>query len=278
MSPALKKPKDALVLRLISASIMIPAGILVVWLGGGVLMAAGAICSLFMWHEFWTVTTGKRPDVWMVLIGLLMVFSLLAAHAFNASASVSLLVMSVLIAVLVFVGHKPFKVWLIGGAILITGAVHGLLLLRGDSSAGLFLTFVVMAGVWITDIAAYFAGRGFGGPKLAPKNSPNKTWSGATGAMICTALVGALFAGLIGGPVLPWMFLAGLVSVVAQFGDLCESQWKRRFGVKDSGQLIPGHGGILDRLDSLSGVLIFWGAVLMLMPDFPERLLDLGTL
>ncbi|MEA3004507.1 MAG: phosphatidate cytidylyltransferase [Sphingomonadales bacterium] len=117
------------------------------------------------------------------------------------------------------------------------------------------LVFWLMLVTWATDIFAYFAGRGLGGPKLAPRISPNKTWSGLIGGMAGAAVVGALAAWLLDiGP--PFLFLGAPMGLIAQLGDLYESWVKRRAGVKDSGGLIPGHGGVLDRLDGLLPVVV----------------------
>jgi phosphatidate cytidylyltransferase len=117
------------------------------------------------------------------------------------------------------------------------------------------LVFWVMVVTWATDIFAYFAGRAIGGPKLAPKVSPNKTWAGLAGGVIGAGLAGwgvsALFD--LG---LPFQWIGAPMAVVAQAGDLYESWVKRRAGVKDSGTLLPGHGGVLDRLDGLMPVAL----------------------
>jgi len=111
----------------------------------------------------------------------------------------------------------------------------------------LWLLFVV----WATDIAAYFVGRGIGGPRLAPGISPGKTWAGLAGGMLGAAVVGGAVAAASGGPAGLAVMVALVLAVVAQAGDLFESFLKRRAGLKDSGTLIPGHGGVLDRLDGL---------------------------
>lgn len=113
-------------------------------------------------------------------------------------------------------------------------------------------TLMIILAVWMTDTGAFFTGRKFGGPKVAPKISPNKTWSGLIGGMVASGVTCFLVARYYGlNPA--WIFaVAGLViAVVAQAGDFFESWMKRRAGVKDSGTLIPGHGGILDRIDGL---------------------------
>lgn len=126
-----------------------------------------------------------------------------------------------------------------------------------------FWAFVV---TWSTDIFAYFAGRAIGGPKLAPRISPNKTWAGLAGGVIGAGVAGALVASMLDLGA-PYTFVGGLMGVIAQAGDLFESWIKRRAGVKDSGSILPGHGGVLDRLDGLLAVvvatfaLLAWGLV-----------------
>ncbi len=117
------------------------------------------------------------------------------------------------------------------------------------------LVFWLMLVTWSTDIFAYFAGRGIGGPKLAPRVSPNKTWAGLIGGMAGAAAVGALAAWLLDIEA-PFLFLGAPMGLIAQFGDLYESWVKRRCDVKDSSSLIPGHGGVLDRLDGLLPVIV----------------------
>ena len=124
--------------------------------------------------------------------------------------------------------------------------------LRAGDETGLVTALLLFATVWATDIFAYFVGRSLGGPKLAPLISPGKTWSGAFGgvaAAVAATLAVAAWFGPAGSPVFP--FVIALVSVWGQIGDLFESWVKRRFGVKDSGTMIPGHGGMMDRVDGL---------------------------
>jgi phosphatidate cytidylyltransferase len=113
----------------------------------------------------------------------------------------------------------------------------------------------VLGVVWATDTGAYIAGRRIGGPKLAPRVSPNKTWAGLFGGIAAAGLVGLAAAALVAG-VSPWIAapLSAALAIVEQAGDLFESAVKRRFGVKDSSNLIPGHGGVLDRVDGLLSV------------------------
>ena len=126
--------------------------------------------------------------------------------------------------------------------------IIALLWLRADDVVGRGNLLFLIAIVWASDIGAYAAGRLIGGPKLAPAISPGKTWSGAVGGLLAALAVAALFPG---GPSWRGLAVAALLGVASQAGDLLESAIKRGFGVKDSGRSIPGHGGLLDRIDGL---------------------------
>ncbi len=122
--------------------------------------------------------------------------------------------------------------------------------------------------IWATDIFAFFAGRTFGGPKLAPDISPNKTWSGLAGGLIASMLIGLMSALMFSGGVVFFVIVSALLSLIEQASDLLESKIKRIFGVKDSGNIIPGHGGVLDRLD---GMMLLAPTVLFLITVFPDK-------
>ena len=142
--------------------------------------------------------------------------------------------------------------WLAGGTAYAGIFVAAMLTLRSDPRLGFVTLIWLFALVWTADIAAYFAGRAFGGRKLWPAVSPNKTWSGAISGTIAGPLAGAGVIAVAGLSLRPVHFALMLAIVIAaQLGDLMESAVKRRFGVKDSSHLIPGHGGLMDRCDSL---------------------------
>ena len=144
------------------------------------------------------------------------------------------------------------------GPLLVLGAVGGLWHIRDQ--LGVTAALWVFGMVWATDIGAYFAGRAFGGARLAPAISPSKTWSGLFGGMIAALVASATIgdrAGIVGIPL--WIGL--FMGLLAQLGDLGESWMKRRAGVKDSGSLIPGHGGVFDRVDGLLPVALVLGAL-----------------
>ena len=161
-------------------------------------------------------------------------------------------------------GRSPAAVWLPSGVIYLTAAGLGLLFLRGRPEDGWQVIFWLLAVVWATDTGGFVAGRTIGGPKLAPTVSPNKTWSGLAGAMLAAGVVGATAGSFWPGRDSLMLGLTSLgLALIAQAGDLFESRLKRRFGAKDSSQLIPGHGGLLDRVDGVLPVglvvtLIFW--------------------
>jgi len=160
---------------------------------------------------------------------------------------------------------RGFTLFHVVGVPYLALPVLALVMLRGGD-CGVAVVLVLFAMVWSADTAAYFAGRGIGGPKLAPRLSPNKTWAGLFGAVAGGGAAG-LVAGLVLGHGAGRLLLIGaLIGAVEQMGDLFESAAKRRFGVKDSGRIIPGHGGVLDRVDGLMAAAVFM-LLLGLVPE-----------
>lgn len=150
-------------------------------------------------------------------------------------------------------------VWRIGGLFYVTIPCAALIWLRDvhfieNAEAGRWLVLFVVLAVVATDIGAYFTGRKFGGPKLAPVISPNKTWSGLGGGVLAAAVTGGVAHSFVPYPssIVLCILLGALLALLAQAGDLFESWVKRHVGAKDSGSLIPGHGGLLDRVDGLT--------------------------
>ena len=158
------------------------------------------------------------------------------------------------------------------GWFYVTAMAAGLWFLREGPWDGRTVALYFMSFVWASDAAAYFVGRGLGGPRLLPQESPNKTWSGATGALLFTAVCGIAAADLQNSSLILWVLLGASLSFTAQLGDLLESGLKRRFKVKDSSNLLPGHGGVLDRVDGLGAVVIVGSLLLWSFPSLSTAL------
>jgi phosphatidate cytidylyltransferase len=225
--------------------------------GGWSFSVLVAVCAVLMAIEWGRLAAKRhgRPDLVPVIvvptaaaaIAAILVGKLVAGWlALVVIASVALVV-----GVIAHARHWPVG-WFAFGVVYVGLAPAILVWLRNATEDGLVFVLFLFAAVWAADTAAFFAGRGIGGPKLAPRLSPNKTWAGFAGGIAGAAATGSLMAWTFGLP-----FVAGaaglgaILGIVAQAGDLFESWLKRRCGAKDSGHLIPGHGGVLDRLDGL---------------------------
>ena len=230
--------------RALSAIILAPIALWCIWAGAAAFVVLMTATALGLSAE-WVGLCGMRLLFWPgVLVPGLIVVAGLATAAGQPGLGIVILLAG-FGAVLALTRRRL----LASGVLYIGCALVALLWLRGWTSAGggWDVVFVVLV-VWASDIAAYAAGRLFRGPKLAPALSPAKTWSGAAGGLVAAMLVGQVVAGRIS---LTTAAIALLLAVVCQAGDLMESAIKRHVGVKDSGRLIPGHGGLLDRLDGL---------------------------
>lgn len=278
-TPEVKPPSSGLKERAKGALMFAPFVLLVIWWGGApftwMMAAAGAIGG-FEWARM--VLTGKdnipkaMPYVAAGAAGLPvmvsgMMYSPMVAFWF-------LLAMCFLLFAYNFSQSGPSAKLTIFGVIYVAFAISIMVWLR-STPGGLYHFCTLLFIVWASDIAAYFTGRTFGGPKLAPVISPKKTWSGFFGSSVGAGLVAAAMASTwvvdrlgvetIGG--MGWLgyFVLGFVlAMFGQMGDLFISIFKRHFGVKDTGALIPGHGGILDRIDALLLVALIFGSIKVL--------------
>ncbi len=239
-------------LRIISGVILAAIVLAATWYGGlGFRLLAAAI-GLLVYYEWSTMTDLHGRDPQGNALGWLGLVLIAGATVMDASVySMEVLAAFVVVAaVIVAVRQKSW--WLPGGIFYSGLTVIALAEIRDDGLRGFVLMLFVFATVWATDIFAYFVGRAIGGPKLAPRISPGKTWSGAIGGAIAAVIVGTAIVWryfLADGLWIP--ALALMLSICSQIGDLFESFVKRRFGVKDSSHLIPGHGGVMDRVDGL---------------------------
>ncbi|MEM7328982.1 MAG: phosphatidate cytidylyltransferase [Pseudomonadota bacterium] len=252
--------KGDLGLRLASAAVLIPLGLFVVWSGGVWLAVSCGLFAALMGYEWVRMTASPSMKSFVSLA----IFPFIAASAGAELVAIWLLFLSVLIASFLHPvakkrGAEAF------GMLYVAGMPLALFLMREGPWDGGSAALIFMGIVWGSDSAAYFSGRGFGGPALHP-DSPSKTWSGAIGAVIFSTLCGILAARLTGGDVLIWSFVGAAISVAAQLGDLFESSLKRSYGIKDSSGMVPGHGGLLDRVDGLGMVCVVFVLVFLIAP------------
>lgn len=239
-------------LRVISSIVLIAAVLAVTFLGGLAFRLLSALIAAGMFYEWCTISRTATAARHQIVAAVLLAVVLLAlVLGYSAAGVLVLLALSVLASLL---DSKVAGQGLWAPAGLAYAGLSGLSLafLRDGDQAGLIAILFLFAVVWATDIFAYFVGRSLGGPKLAPSISPGKTQSGALGGTLGGVIAGIALAAWAGLGNLPLIALiAFLLSVVAQVGDLFESWVKRRHGVKDSGNIIPGHGGVMDRVDGL---------------------------
>jgi phosphatidate cytidylyltransferase len=207
----------------------------------------GVAAAVLAW-EWFALCGAGRPRIIGLTLGGVLLIAVAAAAVFAIWHAIVALVLGMIAVLLVSKGQA----WLSAGTIYLGLPCVALIWLRNDAPAGRELVLWLIVLVWAVDIGAYVAGRLIGGPRLAPGVSPNKTWAGLAGGVGLAAATSAGFAGANGHPHLlgPAAFGA-LLGCTAQAGDLVESWVKRRFGVKDTSGLIPGHGGLLDRVDGL---------------------------
>ncbi len=194
----------------------------------------------------------------LVMIPPVLAFVYFGYPVFNIFVAVMVALMAWEWRRLVYSGERDGRYfWMTLGVFYIGLPALALIWLRGDGEDGRNTIYWLLALVWAADTGAYAAGRMIGGPKLAPAISPNKTWAGLAGCIVAAALVGVAAAWLAKSDdyLLPAL-LSAAIGIVSQGGDLLESAIKRRFGVKDSSHLIPGHGGILDRVDALLAAIM----------------------
>jgi phosphatidate cytidylyltransferase len=246
-------------IRTLSALVLIPLVLLAEWAGGiwfELLVVALGLAVAWEWTGI--VFTRGPLQLALHVGGVLAAFAgILLKQPFAALFAIVLLQ-----ALSVALAPKPVNVWKSAGVLYSGVPCLALLLLRNDPAHGLVAVIWCFAIVWAADIMAYFAGRLIGGPKLAPAISPKKTWAGLGGAVVGAALASWAVAHAAGyGGIVMLAVLAALLAVVEQAGDLFESSLKRAHGVKDSGNLIPGHGGMLDRIDGLVAVVVAAAAI-----------------
>jgi phosphatidate cytidylyltransferase len=244
--------------RAAAAAAMGSLALATAWIGGFVFAVFWWLASIVVLWEWQRLVGGARLAERVTVGGLAVAIAALFALHNSFPGVIAALVLGA-VAVGWLAGRKD-EVWAAAGALYAGALVASVGLLRVSPSFGLAAILWLFAVVWGADIAAYFAGRLIGGPRLWPSVSPGKTWAGA--------IVGALAGAVLGLMLMGWtnllaaLFWLGLATaVVSELGDLAESALKRRFGVKDSSGLIPGHGGLMDRLDAFVAASVFAAVV-----------------
>ncbi len=244
--------------RVASAMVMVPVAVGSVYLGGWYFALPVAGLGILMVFEWDSITGGGDAGAFTAAQAVLPVLAVILTALDHTGLAVALTLLGAVLlsAAARALGREPL--WPGLGALWFSLPCLALVWLRGQGELGSAAVLGVLFVVWACDTGAYFTGRTVGGPRLAPRWSPNKTWSGLIGGAVSAAVVAAVFVALWGGeaPLAPALLFAAALAgaglaVISQIGDLAESAVKRHFGVKDSGRLIPGHGGVLDRVDGL---------------------------
>jgi len=242
-----------LLVRIAAALVLAPLAIAIAYAGGWLWSALVTLAAIGLYAEWLTIAaTAREARIVVCGVTALAVAGLcLAATRIDAA----LIVLAIGFLVVAAISRQR-RGWVAGGFFYAAAAQTASVLVRLDSSDGFVALVFVLLIVWVTDIGGYFAGRGIGGPKLWPRVSPKKTWAGAIGGFGASLLVAAGFVAFDFGRAESLLPLGAILSIVSQLGDLFESAVKRRFGVKDSSHIIPGHGGLLDRLDGFVAAIV----------------------
>jgi phosphatidate cytidylyltransferase len=280
-----KAGRSELKTRVISSAVLAPIALAAMVLGGVAFALLVTLVAVIAFWE-WTGITGAAEPGW-VRIGnaALLGAGLLLLTFVGPDWPIGLIAVPALVSLLAGYRERRF-LWNGLGLVYVAVPCAGFIVLRGAEPNGWAAILFVVVVVWVTDIAAYFGGRAIGGAKLWPRVSPGKTWSGALTGLAAAVFAGGATAWLTGTEsFLVGLALAAPLSVAAQAGDLLESAVKRRFGVKDSGHIIPGHGGVLDRIDALLGAAaLAWliaglavGGELLSLPADIVAALEIGS-
>jgi phosphatidate cytidylyltransferase len=235
-------------LRICSALVLVPLAVGSAYLGGWPFVIFWSLAAIGIFWEWTSLVAGAERRSALMVGGSALVLALVLAGGGRPLEAIIVVAMGVIGIAVIAPAH--YRGWAAGGLPYAGATGIAPIVLRSDNNDGFVAMMFLFAIVWATDSVAYFLGRLIGGRKLAPRISPKKTWSGAISGLLAAVLAGvavAKFAGVAG--LLAVGCIAAILSAFAQAGDLFESLLKRRFGAKDSGHLIPGHGGLMDRLD-----------------------------
>jgi len=242
-----------LLMRVIVALVLAPLAIAIAYAGGWLWIALVTLAAIGLYVE-WLMIVGEARRTRVVATGIV---ALAIAGVCLASGRIdaALLALALGFAGVALLSPQQ-RTWTATGFGYAAAAEIASVLVRLDQVWGFAALILILLVVWVTDIGGYFAGRGIGGPKLWPQVSPKKTWAGAVGGFVASLAIAAGFAAFDVGKTGPLLLFGAVLSIASQLGDLFESAVKRRFGVKDSSHIIPGHGGLLDRLDGFVAAVV----------------------
>ncbi len=241
-----------LLMRVIAALVLAPSAIAIAYAGGWFWLGLVTLAAIGLYVEWLTIVGARTPRV--MAAGIVTVFGAAVWLGIGRIGATYVIVALGVIVAALLSPHR--RGWAALGGCYAFAALIASVAVRLDQVWGFTALMFVLLIVWVTDIGGYFAGRGIGGPKLWPRVSPKKTWAGAIGGFAASLFVAAGFAAFGLGKAGPLVLLGAVLSVASQLGDLFESAVKRRFGVKDSSHIIPGHGGLLDRLDGFVAAVV----------------------
>jgi phosphatidate cytidylyltransferase len=261
VSDIVARRADTLRLRILSAVVLVPLALAAVWFGAPWIVIIVAAAGLAMGWEWGRLSGSGRlgPREIMIVAAIILAIGAAAVGRFDLGVMVAVLGASA-----ASWAGRAERSWTALGTVWIACGCVAFLWLDQPAQGGQWVIFWLLGVVWATDIAAYVAGKSIGGPRLAPRLSPNKTWVGLAGGLIGGLAVGVIAAALAHRAAVPLIAVSLAASLLAQGGDLAESAAKRHYAVKDTSGLIPGHGGVLDRLDGLLAAALV-AALLTLM-------------
>lgn len=247
--------KRGLRVRVLTTLILVPPAVVAVHFGFPWFDLMVAVTACLMGREWAALTGAARRATLSILIGGTCVAAIGGVAIGGLDLAIALIAAGIAAALIAAAAWPGKGAWSALGVLWIALPCVSIVWLRADPDAGRETVLWLLCAVWATDIGAFFAGRAIGGPRLAPTISPGKTWAGLVGGVLSSVVVGVVAAWLVAPGRWGLVVTLGLVSaglaIVAQAGDLAESGLKRHFGFKDSGDIVPGHGGALDRLDGL---------------------------